>query len=235
MNLGMTLKKALQRFGYDLKYHRPFYETVVRPLGIRTILDIGANDGNYAVHMRTLFPDATVYAFEPLTDCYGRIVEKANRDSHIIPLHYALGETHDQLTIKRSSFHPSSSLLPMTSLHKELYPKSKESSEERIEVRRLDDAGRDLEFSSPLLVKMDVQGYEDRVIRGGSAILSKASIIVVETAYVSLYENQPLFATIHNLLHGLGFVYYGAVERHYDKQGRPLYEDSAFIKAELIT
>ena len=58
MNLRMTLKKVLNRFGYDIRYHRPFYETIVMPLGIQTILDIGANTGHYTKEMRERFPQA---------------------------------------------------------------------------------------------------------------------------------------------------------------------------------
>jgi FkbM family methyltransferase len=234
MNLGLTIKHLLNRFGYDLKYHRPFYETVVAPLNIRTILDIGANDGHYTASMRERFPEAHVFAFEPLSECYTRLVASTHGDSHVTTLNYALGEQNETATIHKSSFHPSSSLLSMAPAHKELYPKSAGSTLETITVRRLDDVPELTHITCPMLVKMDVQGFEDRVILGGGRTIAQASVVVVETAYSALYEGQPLFADIHNHLTNLGLVYYGAVERHFDKKGRPLYEDAAFVTPSLL-
>jgi FkbM family methyltransferase len=233
MKIGLTLKHLLNRFGYDIKYHRPFYETVVAPLNPRIILDIGANDGHYTHSMRERFPDAHVYAFEPLQECYARLAAHTTGDAHITTFNCALGENNETATIHKSSFHPSSSLLPMADAHKRLYPKSAGSTTETITVRRLDDIPELSQISGPMVVKIDVQGFEDRVIKGGLKTLAKASVIIAETAYTPLYEGQALFGDVHTLLASLGFRYHGAAERHFDKKGYPLYEDAVFINTSL--
>jgi hypothetical protein len=124
MSIIMSIKWLLRRSGYDLVRYRPFYDTVVRPAGIRTILDIGANDGAYAREMRALFPEARVHAFEPLRRCAPRLSQAAAEDSNIEYHPFALGDSRGEATISRSSFHPSSSLRRMNPLHKALYPKS---------------------------------------------------------------------------------------------------------------
>ena len=54
------------------------YQDLDRPwlvgLGVKTVLDIGANVGRFAITARKLFPDAHIYAFEPLPDCLEKAV-----------------------------------------------------------------------------------------------------------------------------------------------------------------
>ena len=234
MGFGMKIKGLINRFGYDVRYHRPLYDIVIGPLGIKTVLDIGANDGKYSLEMCERFPDARIYAFEPLADCFSRLSEVAKQHPNIIPFDTALGEETGALDIERSSFHPSSSILRMSSLHKKLYPKSAATIKERIKVARLDDIMRGQAIENPLLIKIDVQGYEGSVIRGGAETIRRAACIQVETSFFSLYEGQPLFDDVAKMLHELGFHYYGALQTHWSKTtGHPMYEDSLFISEKI--
>lgn len=231
----MKIKKLLNKFGFDVKRHHPLYETTIKPLGIKTIIDIGANIGMFSKEMRGKFPDAYIYAFEPLSDCYKELAVRMKSDNRFKAWNVALGDCEGKTGIQKSSFHPSSSLLLMTTLHKKLYPRSKDLETESIEVKRLDDI-RNLVLDKNILIKMDVQGFEDKVIIGGKKTIEKAAVIIVETSFITLYENQPLFDDIYKLLTSLGFSYYGDAGRHYSRfSGKLIYEDSVFIKKEFIT
>ncbi|MDE1874953.1 MAG: FkbM family methyltransferase [Patescibacteria group bacterium] len=234
MSIAMKIKKLANKFGYDVKKHRPFYEDIVMPLGIRTIIDVGANTGRYAHEMRGLFPSARIYSFEPLKECFAELEDEMAGDPLFKAYNIALGETEGEFVIQKSSFHPSSSLLAMSDIHKKLYPKSRHSQPETIRVMRLDDALADEKLEDNILIKMDVQGFEDKVIGGGRATVGRAAIAVIETSYVPLYEGQPLFDDIYRLMTGLGFSYYGDAHRHHDKTGKLIYEDSVYIKKSLL-
>jgi len=230
MGLPILLKRALNRIGYDIKIHRPFYKTMIAPLGIKTVFDIGANNGVYALEMAEYFPDAQIYAFEPLQECLARLQRIAERNSRIVPVPFALGDAATTTLIEKSSFHPSSSLLRMTSLHETLYPRSKGSTQEAIEVRTLVELAPTLATTGPLLIKIDVQGYEGKVIAGGTETIARAAALIIETSFVPLYEGQPLFDEIAAQVRKLGFRYRGAVHTHHSKKtGRALYEDSFFV------
>jgi FkbM family methyltransferase len=227
----MRIKKLLRTRGYDIIRYYSYPDSYLKPLGIRTILDIGANTGEFSKEMRSLFPDAHIYAFEPLKDCYTHMKERMQGDTKFTPFNMALGDTNEESVIQRSSFHPSSSLLPMADVHKKLYPKSKDSTEEKILIRRLDDVLKDEEFAAPIFIKMDVQGFEGNVIRGGPTVIQRASILQVETSFVPLYEGQPLFGDIHDQLRALGFSYQGPAASHRDPTtGRFIYQDAIFSK-----
>lgn len=231
----MKIKKLLNEFGFDIKRYHPLYDTTINPLGIKTIIDIGANVGMFSKEMRDKFPNAHIYAFEPLSDCYQELVARMKSDNRFKAWNVALGDSEGKTGMQKSSFHPSSSLLTMTSLHKKLYPRSKDIETKLIEVKRLDGIDN-LILEKNILIKMDVQGFEDKVIVGGKKTIEKAAVIIVETSFVTLYENQPLFDDIYRLLTSLGFSYYGDAGRHYSQfSGKLMYEDSIFIKKELIT
>lgn len=226
----MRIKKALRRQGYDIVRYHSFFDSTLKPLGIKTVFDIGANTGEYSKEMRALLPHAHIYAFEPLGDCFAHLEATMHGDQRFHALNVALGDSNGESIIQRSSFHPSSSLLPMSDLHKKLYPKSKDATEETIQVMRLDDAVKDISFETPLFIKMDVQGFEDKVIKGGPNTLAKAAALQIETSFVPLYEGQPLFDDIYQLVRSLGFAYRGEVARHYNKEDQLIYQDSIFIK-----
>ncbi|MBY0472781.1 FkbM family methyltransferase [Patescibacteria group bacterium] len=227
----MKLKNLLRRFGYDVRRYYPFWETVALPRNITTVLDIGANNGEFSKEIFTHVPKAEVYAFEPLSDCFTTMQKALGGNSHFHAFNTALGDTTGQTTIQRSSFHPSSSLRTMAALHKILYPKTAGVQTETIGIVRLDDIMKDISIKGTMMIKIDVQGFEDKVIAGGTETFKRASLILIETSFVELYEGQPLFGDIHDQLRALGFSYYGSAAEHRNlKTGELLYQDSIFVR-----
>ena len=227
----MKIKTFLRRFGFDIVRYRSFWNTPPAQQ-FATILDIGANTGTFSAPMRERFPRAQIYAFEPLPDCFKQLEYTMAGDKKFTAFNVALGERSGEATIQRSSFHPSSSLLPMSPLHKALYPKSAVHTPERIQIQSLDEVRSTIDLEKPLLIKIDVQGFEGSVIRGGKIAIAEADVLIVETSFVQLYEGQPLFGDILTLVRELGFCYSGRIESHYDERtGQLIYEDSVFTKS----
>lgn len=227
----MTLKKIINLFGYDIKKYRPLFKQIIGKFDIKTVIDIGANNGQYAQHIRKTLPEAYIYSFEPLPNCYQELTSKMAKDKNFKSFNVALGEEDQETIINQSSFHPSSSILKMGELHKKLYPKSKESTPKKIKIKKLDEILQAEELIDDILIKIDVQGFEDKVINGGENIIKKATIVIIETSFVTLYESQPLFDQIYNQMKNLGFKYSGSLERHYDRYSNSLiYEDSIFTR-----
>lgn len=235
MRISLWFKELIRHIGYDVVFYRPVYETTIKPLGITTIIDIGANMGQYAKRARKIFPRARIYSFEPLKDCFEALQKNMSGDTNFTAVHLALGDTTGSLSMERSSFHPSSSFRSMLALHKRLYPKSQGMERETVQIARLDEYAKMLALDGGLLVKIDVQGFEDEVIRGGRQTIRSAKAVIVEASYVSLYADQPLFEDVLWLMKDLGFAYYGSIERHYSKETKKLlFEDALFLKREDI-
>jgi FkbM family methyltransferase len=226
------IQKALNHFGYEIKRRDPW--PIYGWLGkeeIKTVLDIGANTGQFALRIHKILPDAKIYSFEPLASCF----EELKRNMRDVPkfqgFNYALGNEAGKRTIYHNDFSDSSSLLPMEQLHKDSFPFTKNASEEIIEVRRLNDIADSLELTDKILIKIDVQGFEDRVIQGGEKTIKRAKILIVETSFEPLYRGQFLFDGIYSILKSLGFVFKGGEESlRNPKDGGILQCDSIFVR-----
>jgi FkbM family methyltransferase len=228
-----TIKMLLRRFGYDVVEYKPVFEGALKRCAIDTVIDVGANTGQFATEIHGLLPAAKhIYSFEPLHDVYLEMEKRCSGIPGFKGFNIGLGEKNGTISIKRSKYSPSSSFLPMGSLHKKRYPKTAETFDEQVEMKRLDDVAPGLDLSGNVLLKMDVQGFEGAVIKGGPATVSKAKVLLLETSFVELYEGQPLFDDIYRLLRPLGFKYIGRFAQHWDnKADEVMYEDSVFVKA----
>jgi FkbM family methyltransferase len=199
---------------------------------VKTIFDIGANTGQFASLIHEVLPDAFIYSFEPLEDCYQKLKTKERKIANFRAFNIALGDTDGEIEFHRNEFSASSSILPMADLHKQNYPFTDKEYLSKVKVARLDDIAKDLVIEGDLLIKMDVQGYEDKVIQGGRSLINRAKILLIETSFNPLYLGQPLFRDIYECLVD-DFNYMGSL---YQSQtisiidGSILQEDSIFMR-----
>jgi FkbM family methyltransferase len=200
-------------------------------LRIGTVLDIGANTGQFAFAAHAAWPAARIYSFEPLPDCFQQLQKRMARAKKFSAFNVALGETTGTLSFEKNNFSASSSFLPMAETHKTAFPMTLRTQTIDVRVETLDQMAAQLELTQPCLIKIDVQGYEDRVLRGGERTVKLARVIVIETSFEPLYENQSTFNDIYSMLRSWNFRYAGAVEHlHHPLDGRILQADSIFIR-----
>lgn len=204
----------------------------LRSKEIKTIIDIGANIGQFAEDISFILPDAMVYSFEPLEECYLQLLEKFSQSKRFKAYNLALSNQTGKIVMRRNQYSPSSSFLPMTSLHKQCFPFTEHETTQEVSVTSLDNIATQLAIEKPLMIKIDVQGFEDKVIEGGKHTISQASVIVIEMSIEPLYENQVLFEGIYRMLKELGFSYKG----NYDQLVNPsdgyiLQVDGIFVKS----
>jgi FkbM family methyltransferase len=203
----------------------------IRALNIATVIDIGAHVGDFAFTAHPLFPRAQFYSFEPLPDCYDQMLQHLTHLPRHQAFNCALGNHSGELTLQRSAQSHSSSFLTMTEAHKVAFPDSAGSTPVTVRIERLDDIAPQLHIDLPLLIKMDVQGYEDQVLRGGERTVRQAALLIIETSFCTLYEGQPLFADIYRILTDWGFRYAGALDQlRDDNDGSIIQEDSLFTR-----
>lgn len=206
----------------------------LQKIGINTVLDVGANNGKFANDINKILPEAKIFSFEPLHDVYEQLVENTKHINRIKCFNFALGESDTEDIIYRSEYSESSSLLKMGKLHKEAFPYTANSYEEKIQIKKLDSMTDELKIERPLLFKMDVQGYEISVLKGAGDLLKKIDVVITETSYFELYQDQPLFKEIYDYLNEAGFKYVGNMEQFTDpNDGKILQADSIFIKKSL--
>jgi FkbM family methyltransferase len=181
--------------------------------GVKTVIDVGAHTGEFSSAVRAVLPDAQVYAFEPLHDCCQKLKTKLGSNGSVQVFEVALGDQHGAVRFWRSDFTKSSSLLRMSKLHQVAFPWSAGNHPTEVQVRKLDEYADQMELSSKTLLKIDVQGYEDRVLRGAQQVLRKVDYVLVEVSVAPLYEGQAQFDPIYSFLLQLGFSYAGNLEQ----------------------
>ena len=86
-------------------------------------------------------------------------------------------------------------------------PDSRLVGVETVRVDRLDDLWPAIarDAARPYL-KMDTQGSELDVLRGGKRVLEAMSLVEVELSLLPVYDSAPLFAEVYGLLAQQGFT-----------------------------
>jgi len=182
---------------------------MLQNLSVGTFFDVGANKGQFSLVARETHPHAMIHAFEPLPQPAGLYERVFAGDRKVSLSVCALGEQVEELTINVSRHDDSSSILPISSLQTQLYPGTQKSGEQRIKVCRGDDVLGMLEVVAPVMLKIDVQGYEMSVLKGFSQSLDKIEYILTEVSFAELYEGQQLAHEIVSWLAARGFVLTG--------------------------
>lgn len=219
------------KMGIIVKKVRPENNLWLQNRGIKSVLDIGANTGQFANRINEILPNVNIVSFEPIKKCYNELLQNTS-NINIKAFHCALGDVEEQMEINISAHSPSSSLLKMADLHTEVFTGTNFVETELISVKRLDSVFSNLNIEGKFMVKIDVQGFEDRVIKGGLETLKKADCILIETSFEELYKDQLLFDGIYKLLIGIGFEFHGNYTQAINKQdGRILYAESLFINS----
>jgi FkbM family methyltransferase len=225
-NLSLLLLKGVH-FGELLKLNQRW----IKQVGIRTVIDIGAHTGEFSSAIRAILPGVRVYAFEPLPDCFAKLTAKFKKDGGYRAFQTALGAQDGKVEFRRSSFSKSSSVLPMATLHHAVFPWSASCSPVEIQLGTLDGYAGEMELTSKVLMKIDVQGYEDRVLKGSAQVLKQVDYVLVEVSFRSLYEGQAGFGEVYNFLLESGFSYAGNLEQWVSPlDDSVLQADALFVK-----
>ncbi len=188
---------------------------VLQDIKVGSLLDVGANRGQFSLMVRHHFPDAPIHAFEPL-EPEGKLLQSVVTD----PLTYypvALGANAGEATFHVTSRRDSSSLLMPGSVQQAASGVTLTTSI-NVRVARLADIVDLATLPRPILMKIDVQGGELDVLKGAADKLQLIDSIYTEVSFVPLYERQPLASDITSFLHERGFALRG-VYNHFFAEG----------------
>ena len=202
----------------------------MRDQAIDLVLDVGANQGQWARELRAEGYAGTLVSFEPFAGAFDRLREAAAGDDAWEARRLALGDsTGDAELHVAANAGASSSLLPMSETHVRAAPHAGIVGEERVPVSRLDDVA--LPAGERLFLKLDVQGAERAVLDGATETLPRVRVIECELSLVELYEGQALLAEQLARLSEAGFALWGLQPSFADQQsGRLLQADGLFVR-----
>jgi len=193
-----------------------------------SVVDVGANRGQFALFALNSFPSATVHSFEPLPEAL-EVLGRLARSEHRLRIHpVAIGARSGDETLHVAAAGDSSSLLPITQLQTDLFPGTHEVGTATVPVLTLAEALSSTELQPPAMLKVDTQGTELEVLQGAGPILTSFATILVEASFLRFYEGQALASEIVAFLHGRGFALSGIQSLSRDNGGRSLQADFLF-------
>ena len=229
----LTLRRTLLRADLDVG-RTPFVRRVAQTManrGFDTLLDVGANVGQYAALVRAAGFEGRIVSLEPLPDAFARLQRRMRADPSWTGLEVAAGAEPGRATIHVSANSYSSSLLPVTELHVGTDPASRVVADLDVEVTTLREvvAAEGIEPARTLL-KIDTQGFESEALDGAGTLLDTFAAIQLELSYAELYTGQTGAEdlTVRLAAHGLTPWTWDAGISGAD--GRLLQSDTLFIR-----
>jgi len=197
---------------------------------LRTVVDVGANHGQFALVVRHCSPEANVFSFEPLSGPAAKFRKVFQDDSRVVLHQSAIGPETGTATMHVAAADDSSSLLPISNLQQHLFPGTGEVRTEKIQVGRLSDFLSAEDIKAPALLKLDVQGFELEALRGCEDLLERFSYVYAECSFVELYTGQALAHEVIAWLRERGFRLAGVHNMSYDQNGRAVQGDFLFSR-----
>jgi FkbM family methyltransferase len=229
-----------QRFGILVrKYNAGTSESLRRVKllekhNVDMLLDVGANTGQYAQSLFDNGYKGRVVSFEPLSSAHTLLTKRASGNKQWkVAQRCAVGAENTTTTIHISENSVSSSLLTMLDSHIEGARESKIIGSEEVPVRTLDSMTELYRpGSNNIFLKIDVQGYEQPVLKGAQKLFPTLRGIEIEMSIVPLYENQQwLFEQIIRDMNAAGFQLMSLSPAFTDlKTGQQLQLNGIFMK-----
>lgn len=180
------------------------------------IIDVGAADGTPP--LLNIFPDSRFLWIEPLVEFEKALKKLAEiyKGQYIIA---AAGEFNRTATINITPDLYGSSL----------YTKSgKDLPLRKIRVIRLDDLIDEYDLKGDTLLKVDVQGYELKVLEGAQRLLQNCEIVILEVSFFRFQKEFPDFYDVIDYMKKRNFVVYDI----FDWLNRPL--DGTLAQANIL-
>jgi len=211
---------------------------------IKTVFDVGANDGHTVLEFKKAFPEANIYSFEPDPATFQRLSAAAKGLPKVQLFNAALGSEPSEAHLFRFSFDQTNSLLPKAAGAESYVADAdflRQSGTVPVKVTTVDAICESAGISRIDLLKMDTQGFELEVLRGSKRLLESNSVALIyaEVCFVRYYENQPLFPEIYSYLYERGFrlvaIYeYGFLTHYYQVNGNALFVHESAGQARTV-
>lgn len=203
---------------------------LIRDLGVTVVVDGGANRGQYGSRLREHGYTGRIASFEPLAGPFSELSSLAARDGKWQCFQVALGDSPGILPVNVADFDQVSSMLAATGAMRTESWRPREQRETAV-VTLASLLPEILQPGDRPFLKLDVQGYEYRALRGAGSDLSRFHGIELELATVALYQEAVLAPKLVNLLDDLGFSLFSMEPSFVDfATGRVLEFESLFIR-----
>ncbi|MDP1801077.1 MAG: FkbM family methyltransferase [Bacteroidota bacterium] len=156
------------------------------------IIDVGAANGESAAYFSKNFINAPVLAFEPFIKMF-HIAQETNRgNKNVIIKNLALDSSIGKKEINITANYVSSSIHELNSSEISKQTDEQKKKFEVIKKQEISTSTLDEETKSIkeiLLIKLDTQGSELNILKGGIETLKKTNLLLIEMSNHDMYTN----------------------------------------------
>jgi FkbM family methyltransferase len=156
------------------------------------LIDVGANVGNFTARAMAVYPDLQAMCIEPAQANFTRLAKRFE-GNRAVTLHQAAAS--DQPSTSRMYIGRSDSLFSLEKYTPEgdkafnirdgSYAATEEIVCETLDSIRMDPGQR------TVLLKIDVQGHEEKALAGASKVLPMVDVAIIECSFANEYEGVP--------------------------------------------
>jgi FkbM family methyltransferase len=203
--LKHRLNDVLSRYGFEITRRRPKLIDFLRSRSITTLLDIGANEGQFAAGMRVRGYSGRIVSFEPTRTTFAILKAKTASDSRWEARQTAIGASDGRAELRITGYSEFNSFLSPTKALVNLDTRAASEHVEEVEVRALDSIF-DQFRGERVFVKSDTQGYEAHVLAGARRSLPHIAGVQLEIGFVEMYAGQSTFIDLLRTMEEAGFA-----------------------------
>lgn len=230
--LSKKNQNFLRKNPFEVK--RKLLSEIKNPL----IIDVGAYVGDITQSYRKIFPNSTIYCFEPFKESYSILKNRFQNDSKIITLNSVLSDKSETVRFYVNENLRTNSLLALDSETEKYWPASnlKHCKEGLVRSYSFDDFSQAENMDQVHLLKIDAQGAEFMILKGAFNALTrrKVKIIYLEVLLKPTYKQQAKFQDILGYLADLDYPLYGLYNQSYAKDGSLRQIDLIFVENEFL-
>lgn len=179
LDLGLRGLGILNHQNRNLSGELTFLRQCLKDKDHPVVLDVGANVGGYSRDVVAVNSSATVFAFEPHPLTFERLVVNTDAHRNIHPFNYAVGDKPGRQTLydrcsEGGTMHASIFRKVIEDIHKV------QSSASEVNVITLDEFIEGKGLTRVDLLKIDTEGYELNVLKGGVKAIRSGTVRAIQ-------------------------------------------------------
>ena len=212
------IKKLINKFGYDLlKIHPEVkqinFDDLLKNKVSKSpiIIDVGGNKGQSIEKYLKIFDKPTIHSFEPIKDDFEYMYKKFKNNKNVFHNNFALGDKIESKNLNitvnsgNSSFNKINTNTEWYKIRSKQFDTTNKkfvSSVERVNIEKLDNYLDENNIDKIDLLKIDTQGYEDKVLKGAENSIknNKIKAIVTEIMFDNIYHKPFSFIDIEKFI-----------------------------------
>lgn len=191
-------------------------------LAIKSVIDVGAAFGDFTLRCHTVFPEAKYVVVEPLEEYKPYLSPVLTTVLGAELIQAAGAQTRGEVMLH---VHPD---LVGSSIYLEQEDSGVNGVPRTVPAVSLDDITRERNLEAPYLVKIDIQGAELAVLKGGEDTLRETDYLLLEVSFFEFFKGGPQIYDVMTFMKSRGFVVYDVLGPQY----RPL--DNALSQVDLV-